>query len=76
MKKGLIIGIKSQAKSYLVETLNEILDIKEEVNFDSTNLIGSSPEYLNSERINNFGFKPEISLKNSLIKNYQDYIKN
>ena len=36
---------------------------------------GSPRKFLNSEKINNLGFKPEVSLKAGLIKTYQDYIK-
>lgn len=31
-------------------------------------------EFLDSKRIDNIGFTPEINLKEGLIKTYQDYI--
>ena len=36
---------------------------------------GNPRKFLDSERIKNLGFKPEISLKEGLIKTYQEYIK-
>ena len=43
--------------------------------FDITKPDGTSRKFLDSKKINNFGFKPSISLKEGLTKTYQDYTK-
>ena len=67
---GMDLSIKE-----LAETIKEVVDFKGEINFDLTKPDGSPRKFLDSKRINNFGFKPEISLKEGLIKTYHDYIK-
>ena len=59
----------------LSETLKEVVGFKGEINFDLTKLDGNPRKILNSKRIKNLGFKPQISLKEGLIKTYQDFIK-
>ncbi len=59
----------------LAETIKEVVDFKGKINFDPTKPDGSQKRFLDSKRINNLGFKPQISLKNGLIKTYQDYTK-
>ena len=59
----------------LAETIKEVVGFKGGINFDLTKPDGITRKLLNSELIKNLGFKPEISLKNGLIKTYQDYIK-
>mgnify|MGYP001265272603 CR=1 FL=1 len=58
----------------LAETIKEIVGFKGEINFDLTKPDGSYRKFLDSKRIDNLGFKPEISLKEGLIITYQDYI--
>ena len=60
----------------LAETIKEVVGFKGEISFDSTKPDGSIRKFLNSERINNLGFRPEINLKEGLINAYQDYIKS
>jgi|TARA_B110000093_G_C12912699_1_gene385462 GDP-L-fucose synthase len=60
----------------LAETIKEVVGFKGEINFDLTKPDGCTRKFLDSERIKNLGFKPEINLKEGLIKTYQDYIKN
>ena len=67
---GVDISIKE-----LAEIIKEVVGFKGEINFDLTKPDGSPRKFLDSKRINNLGFKPEISLKEGLIKTYQDYIK-
>ena len=67
---GIDLSIKE-----LAETIKEVVDFKGEINFDLTKPDGSLRKFLDSKRINILGFKPEISLKEGLIKTYQDYIK-
>ena len=59
----------------LAEIIKEVLDFKGGINFDPTKPDGISKKLLDSRLINSLGFKPEISLKDGLIKTYQDYIK-
>mgnify|MGYP000854011224 FL=1 len=67
---GVDISIKE-----LAEIIKEVVGFKGEINFDLTKPDGSPRKFLDSKRINNLGFKPEISLKEGLIKTYHDYIK-
>ena len=59
----------------LAETIKEVVGFKGGINFDPTKPDGIPRKLLDSKLINSLGFKPEISLKNGLIKTYQDYIK-
>lgn len=59
----------------LAETIKEVVGFKGEIKFDPTKPDGIFRKFLNTERLNNFGFKPEIALKDGLMKTYQDYIK-
>lgn len=59
----------------LAEIIKEVVRFKGKINFDHSKLDGSHRKFLDSKKINNFGFKPKISLKNGLLKTYQDYIK-
>ena len=45
------------------------------INFDPNKPDGTPRKFLNSEGIFNLGFKPKISLKEGLIKTYQEYLK-
>ena len=58
----------------LAETIKEIVGFKGKINFDLTKPDGSHRKFLDSKRINNLGFKPELSLKEGLIITYQEYI--
>jgi GDP-L-fucose synthase len=59
----------------LAETIKSIIGYEGEINFDHNKPDGSFKKNLDSTIINNFGFKPEISLKDGLIKTYQAYLK-
>ena len=59
----------------LAKIIKEVVGYKGEINFDPTKPDGIPRKLLNSERLNNFHFKPDIGLKDGLIKTYQDYIK-
>ncbi len=60
----------------LAEIIKEVVGFKGKINFDSTKPDGVKSKLLNCSRINNLGFKAEISLKEGLINTYQDYIRN
>ena len=58
----------------LAKIIKEVVGYEGEINFDPTKPDGIPRKLLNSERLNNFHFKPDIGLKDGLIKTYQDYI--
>jgi GDP-L-fucose synthase len=59
----------------LAETIKEVVGFKGKINFDPSKPDGSFRKLLNSERINQLGFKSKISLKKGLKKTYREYIK-
>jgi len=59
----------------LSETIKEVVGFKGEIYFDSTKPDGVHRKFLDSNRINNLGFEPQISLKEGLMKTYQNFIK-
>jgi GDP-L-fucose synthase len=60
----------------LAETIKEVVGFKGAIHFNTTKPDGPLRKFLDSKRINNFGFKPAVSLKDGLAKTYQDYIKS
>ena len=60
----------------LAETIKEIVGFKGNINFDQSKPDGISRKFLDSKRINNIGFNYLTSLKDGLIKTYQNYIDN
>jgi GDP-L-fucose synthase len=60
----------------LAKTIKEVINFKGKIQFDTSKPDGSPRKFLNSDRINKFGFKPKTDLKEGLIKTYQDYIKS
>jgi GDP-L-fucose synthase len=59
----------------VAEIIKEIIGFKGKTNFDPSKPDGSPRKFLDNERINNLGFKPEISLRQGLFKTYQNYIE-
>ena len=59
----------------LAEIIKEVVDFKGEIKFDSSRPEGSRRKLLDSSKINNLDFKAKISLKEGLVKTYQDFIK-
>ena len=73
-----IMGPNGAGKSTLASVLagrEEYEVTKGEINFDTSKLDGSLRKFLDSKKINNTGFKHQVSLKDGLIKTYQDYTK-
>lgn len=60
----------------LAETLKEVIGFKGEIKFDTSKPDGIFRKILDSNKINSLGFKPQVSLKDGLIKTYSEYIKN
>ena len=59
----------------LAEIIRDVVGYKGEISFDSTKPDGNPRKLLDSERIKNLGFNAKVSLKEGLIKTYQDYTK-
>ena len=60
----------------LAETIKDVVGFKGKIIFDPSKPDGTPRKFLDSKRINSFGFKPQTSLKNGLIKTYRDFINN
>ena len=60
----------------LAENIKEVVNFKGLINFDLTQPDGTLRKLLDSQILNNFGFKAKVSLKEGLIKTYEDYLKN
>lgn len=60
----------------LAEVIKEVVKFKGEIYFDTTKLEGVPRKLLNSERLNNLGFRHKTNLKEGLIQTYRDYIKS
>ena len=59
----------------LAEIIKEVVNFEGEIKFDPTRPDGSSRKFLDSRKINNLDFKSKISLKEGLVKTYQDFTK-
>jgi len=59
----------------LAEIIKEVVDFKGGIKFDSTKPDGSPRKFLDSRKINSLDFKIKTSLKEGLIKTYQDFTK-
>jgi len=59
----------------LAEIIKNVVDFKGEINFDTNKPDGTPRKFLDSKKINKTGFKHQVSLKDGLIKTYQDFLK-
>ena len=59
----------------LANSIREIVNFKGVINFDPAQPDGTPRKLLDSQILNNFDFKPEVDLKEGLIKTYKDFIK-
>ena len=59
----------------LAEIIKEIVGFQGKINFDPKKPDGVPRKLLDSNLINNLGFKPEVNLKDGLMKTYQSFIK-
>ena len=59
----------------LSETIKEVVSYKGEINFDHTKADGIQRKFLDCKKIKNIGFNPKTSLKDGLVKTYQDFLK-
>tara|TARA_Y200000002_G_C22587701_1_gene623720 strand:- start:133 stop:1089 length:957 start_codon:yes stop_codon:yes gene_type:complete len=60
----------------LAENIKEIVNFRGKISFDPSQPDGTPRKLLDSQILNNFGFKPRISLKEGLKKTYEDYLKS
>ena len=60
----------------LADIIKEVVGFKGEIKFDSSRPDGNPRKLLDSTRINNLGFKPEVTLRNGLMKTYENYLKS
>lgn len=59
----------------LAETIKEITEYEGKIIFDPSQPDGNPKKFLNSDCLKSFGFKPEINLKNGLLKTYEEFKK-
>ena len=60
----------------LAETIKEVVDFKGEINFDPTKLDGVQRKLLNSQLMNDLGWRPEVKLQNGLKETYKNFLNN
>jgi len=58
----------------LAEFVRKCVGYKGEIVFDITKPDGTPRKWMDSQRLNNLGWKPKVNLKNGLEKAYQDFI--
>ena len=59
----------------VAKTIKKITGYKGKIKFDTKKLDGMPRKLLDSSRIKNLGWKPNIILKNGLLKVYEDFRK-
>ncbi len=59
----------------LAETIKEVIGYRGNINFDTSKPDGVLRKLLDSNSINELGYKAKTSLKEGLFKTYQDYLK-
>ena len=59
----------------LSENIREIIGFKGSIVFDKSKPDGTPRKLLNSKILNDFGFKPKITLREGLEKTYKDYLQ-
>ena len=60
----------------LAEIIKEVVGYKGEIYFNSNKPDGSPRKLIDSSRLNSFGWKPKINLKDGLIKTYMDFVNS
>jgi GDP-L-fucose synthase len=60
----------------LAEAIREVVGFKGKIKFDTRKPDGVVRKFLDSTKINKMGFRHKVSLKDGLIKTYQDFIKS
>jgi GDP-L-fucose synthase len=60
----------------LAENIKKVVNFKGTINFDLTKPDGTPRKLLDSQVLNDFGFKPDINLMDGLLLTYNDYLKS
>lgn len=60
----------------LAYTIKDIIDYKGNISFDNTKPDGTPQKLLDVSKINYLGWRPEITLKEGLIKAFNDYLSH
>jgi GDP-L-fucose synthase len=70
------VGSKQEiAIKDLAELIKEVVGFQGQITFDPDKPDGMPRKLLNSEKIHHFGFKQNTSLKEGLIKTYEEFKK-
>jgi len=59
----------------LAEIIKKVVGFRGRINFDPNKPDGTYRKVLDINKIKETGFKPQINLKDGIIKTYKDYIK-
>ena len=59
----------------LAEILNQVINYKGEIKFDPSKPDGSPRKFMDSNLLNSLGWKPNIDLKEGLIKTYKKFLE-
>lgn len=57
----------------LAKIIKKVVGYSGKIKFDVTKLDGSPRKFINTQLLNKLGWKPKVSLKDGLIKTYQDF---
>ena len=60
----------------LAATIKKMVDYKGKIKFDTEMPDGTPQKILNSNKIKSLGWNAEVSLKNGLLKAYDDYLNS
>jgi GDP-L-fucose synthase len=58
----------------LAKTIKEVVGYKGQINLDSSKPDGNLRKLIDSELLNNLGWRPEVTLKEGLIKTYNEFV--
>tara|TARA_B100000787_G_scaffold41862_1_gene29722 strand:- start:1290 stop:1757 length:468 start_codon:yes stop_codon:yes gene_type:complete len=62
--------------SELAEIIKAVVGYDGYIKFDQTKPDGSPRKFIDSQRLNNLGWKPKVSLKHGLNNAYKDFLKS
>ena len=60
----------------LAEIIKVVVGYEGHIKFDQTKPDGSTRKFIDSQRLNNLGWNPKISLKDGLNNAYKDFLKS
>ena len=62
--------------SELSEIIKTVVGYEGDIKFDHTKPDGSPRKFIDSQRLNNLGWKPKVNLKYGLNNAYEDFLKS